>query len=531
MKWKLRKPWTFAAPKTKSKRVPFKADVQILKGTAAFDGGTGLDMPYPNPDKLAKEKGLPVYAQMLEECDMCSSSSAYLLLAAISSGQEMQTDGDQPIDLKALDFQKQYQAEMQTSVTQVILGIMDGAIRGVSTSELVWADQITSGELVGLQGLRKIVHKSPEYIGFKVDSYSQIEEDGVWQLNYDIGGERYTKAPLENVIYYAFWPKNDNPYGSPLLRAAYPWYFKKKFIMKEWASFLERYGKPIPIGEVEEGTGDEDRAKFLTMLREIRGNLVAVVTRGRNLKLEQVDMRPTDAYMQAIMTDNRSIARSLLLPAMVLEKDSTGSLALAENQSETQFAWIEKYLVGSVSQAIHRQWIKRVHEHNFGDTAACPYMKFRDFVQEDLQLKAAMYGTLSLIGLPFDIEVLRREFNIPPVDKDAELVGGRPAGGGLLLDDGQIWGRVQPTFPGATAEHIRSYTEMVLEAVNGKLKATPPVYSFGAPRGIDEHIKFDETNAEEDVAADYWSEIGTQVIESMADKVGTGKGNGGRRRV
>lgn len=521
-------PWTFAAKAEKQARMP--VGIQVLKGTQEFEGGFE-GTPYENPGDLEGQHGVEIYNTMINECDMCSAASSYLLLAALSTGWEIEAASEDPIDQKAADFQKWSLENVKGTTAQALLNILQGGPVGFSVGELVWGDILRKGDFKGKQPIAQIADKNPEYIEFKVDSFGQIADEGVWQRNYT-GNSLYTKVDLEDVVYYAFWPRNDNPYGSPLLKPAYPWYFKKRFVRKQWGSFLERYGKPVPIGWVDPSTSDTDRAKFLTMIRNIRGNLAAILSNTLKLELQQIDMRPTTSYEDSILTCNRAIARSLLLPAMVMEKDATGSLALAKNQSETQFVWILRFFAQGLESVVNQQWIGKSHKLNFGDRAGQPKFKLKEYVQDDLVAKAQMYGTLSLIGLVFDIDLIREEFGIPRPKDDAVLVGGRPAGGGVLEEDGQIWGRVQATFPGATAKDVNSYTQMVMDAVNGKLKAAPPVYSFGAPpEGIEEHIKFDETNTEEDVAAGYWSEIGTQVIESMAEKAGAGKGNGGRRQV
>ena len=534
----IRSPITFQAEAEK--------ETPKLLGTQAFEDLPG-DWPYQNPDELVGAKGLTVFSKMLREDEMLFSSSCYLSLATISPGFRVDPGDDTTEAMRAAEFQNDQFALMQGSLNQLCLDIIDAAFRGFAVIEPEYGARQTRGKWIGKQMVSAMRAKNPAYIEFKVDSYGAVEENGLWQLDYTGAGPgMYRKVDLQEVIYAAFWPRDDNPYGSPLLRPAYPYYFAKDFGLKQWWTFLEKFGHPIIMGKVEKGLESGERTQYLQMLTKLWKNLVAVVAGDVQVEMHQPDYKSTDQFEAMLRFCNRALARSLLLPALVMEHDgSTGSLAMAKEQgSEGQFTWILKHFADMIEQVINEQFIDRTHRLNFGDRIPRPTFKINDYAEEDLKMRAEIYSSLSLVGMPFSVPALRKEFNIPEGDSGDLMIGGRPAGGGLLNDElirvatnnpaaTELPGVPPGTPPEKVAAIRHEMTRKAFELAYDPPTPTRTVVSMASPNAVptlDEHISFDQTNIEEDIAAEWWGQIGAIVIEDMADAVKEqeGKGNGTR---
>ena len=548
--------WPVTFKEADEKRALKKPGEQKLWGTQAFEAPPTTDMPYTNPDDLVGKHGLTIFSKMLREDEMLNSASCYLLLATVSPGFEIVAGEEDNESERAAEFQRENFEQMRGTTTQLLLNVLDAGPRGFSVLEPEWKEQETEGEWLGKQFYKQIFAKNPGYIEFKVDSYGRVVDDGVWQLNYS-GSDTglYTKVDLKDVFYWAFWPRDDNPYGSPLLRPAYPYYFAKAFGLKQWWKFLERFGHPLILGRVDEETGDEDVSRMEAMLKKLWVNLVSVLKADPgtiDVDLKQPDYKSTDQYERMIAVCNRCEARSMLLPSMVMEHDgATGSLALArEHGSEGQFMWMINYFAEGAETVMNEQVIPLSHVHNFGEKVPQPKFKIKEHVKEDLKLRAEIYGSLSLIGVPYSLEAIRKEFSIPEPSKDDTIVGGRPAGGGPLDEALLPYPKPKPTEvpqvpgvpPGAPPEKVekakKEFTEAVFDLARG-WRPGSRVYSFGqgAPsqgrplRDIERHIDFAIINAEEDAAVESSAENFGVIFEDMAQQLETaaGKGNGDQR--
>ncbi|MCJ7551426.1 MAG: DUF935 domain-containing protein [Anaerolineae bacterium] len=456
-----------------------------LYGTNVFTMFGGKDDVYLNPDDLASKKGLGVYSTMRTTDDMVSASSAYLQLAVLSPGWRFDPGDDTPEAIRAAEFQTWQADVLKGTYQQALLGRLDAAIRGFSVGEIVWAERETEGEWVGKQRIAQVQDKNPRYINFKLDPFGQVIEDGIVQET-TMGSSTIT-VDLKEVVYWPFWPMDDNPYGTPLLRACYePWFFKR-FEMKLWARREEQRGHPPIIGrwKHDEPPSDEDKAAFLSFMKEWRQNMTGAISDTFELQEFNLARSNSENSLDVITTMNRAIARGMLLPALLMEKDSTGSLALGESHVD-QFIWILDYIGAQLMANMNGQYVRTSHLLNYGPRVPCPVFRIKPHKSEDLLLKAQIHGALSLIGLPFDVRKMRDVFGdtiAVPKDNEEVAVGGRPAGGGLLRDDYSVLGRafqpLPPQIPGASGQEVANMTEMVYEAVKGKLRAEK-TYSFAS---------------------------------------------------
>lgn len=528
----LRSPIAFAAEEERPRKKPGE---QLLQGTQSFEGITE-GFPYANPDELVGKKGLTIFSKMLREDEMLNSATSYLLLATISPGLDIVAGEEDNESERAAEFQRWQFDRMRGTLSQVLLNVLDMAPRGFSVIEPEWDDQMTEGEWAGKQPYRSLMAKNPGYIEFKTDSYGRVAEDGVWQMDYTgTGSGTYNKADLKEVIYSAFWPRDDNPYGSPLLRPAYPYYFASQFVFKQWASFLERFGHPMVIGRHDDSFNDTDKAELLSLCKKLWRNLVTRLHKNVDVELIQPDFKATDQFEAHLRYCNRGKARSLLLPAMVMEHEgATGSLALAKEQgSEGQFVWLLKYFAEQCEAVMNEQAIRYSHIHNFGTKIPQPRAKFKAHVQDDLRLYAEVFGILAdKLGMSFSKPELYKVFGQKEPEEGEETLGGRkpqPIMPAFPNGAPQLPGVPPDAEPEEVEKIAAELTRTAFEAARAPMHNR--VYSFASsPGDLEDHMSFDQTNVEQDIASRYWSEIGAIVTEEIADatKATAGKGNGVR---
>lgn len=518
-----------AVQQLSQKRAAF---VQSLQGTQAFEGFVNAQLPYKQPEELVRRKGLQVFHEMDTRDDMVSTSLAYLYLAVLSEGWHIEPADETPQGLYWRDWHEYNLQGMRGTVSQFLLSIAEGCGEGFSLGEFVWGDQIVGGIHSGRQPYAYVANKNTRYIEFKVDAFGQVEKEGVWQRNY-IGATEYVKADLQDVIYFCFRPKRDNPYGSPLMRPMYPWYYFKHFCLKEWARFLEQFGLPLLQGKVSSDVEDSERTSFNNLLKEVRNALTFVTDETMEVLIHQVNQQATQSFHEAIQVANRAIARSALLPELVLEHNLVGSMAASKDKSGTQFAWPLKFIQQQVAESVTSQHFLRSQIHNGGPAELCPTFLFNDFDEEDLQTVATTWKILSELGLPFSERAVRERFGIEAPTEEDILIGGKP----MAPESGYL-------VPGMTEQGAGDLVEMAHDAARRKLGPRksyfpPAKLAFaqgggngeGALKELERHVDFDATNKENDRALAYWSSIGAVVFGDIADELEEreGKARGARR--
>jgi len=520
-----------------------------MLGTHEFEDWVDENYPNLNSDPLAQKQGIGVYPTMLRGDDMCSAGSSYLLLGCLSPGTELVEGADDNESKRARDFAQMTFDKMQGTLTQMLLGILSAPLIGYSLGEIVWGDVITEGEWKVKQPIGQLQQKNQAYIDFKNNSAGQVEKDGVWQRNYSrinqvatTADAAYTKHLLEDVVYWPYWPMNDDAYGSPLLKAAYPHYVAKHFTMKKWASFLERYGHPIVTGKVPPKTPKAVKDTYKDMLKHLWSNMVGIIYNNFETELLTPDFKSTDSFEKMLGFNNRSIARSLLLPATVMEQGTFGSLAMSREQgSEGQFVWIMKHMSGEALSVVNEQFLRNNHEHNFDSRIPQPKLKMLPYSKDDLKIRAEVLVMLhEKLGVALSAAAINEEFSVDEPINDEDILkaakAAAPAGPLALPGIGQLGPyppnttvpQLPPEAPKEVQDDFRKeVTKMAIARARGEKMGTT-TYSAAPPAQLQDQVPFEETQLAQEMAGEVWGGLSAMEIENIADKAQAQakKGNG-----
>jgi phage gp29-like protein len=523
--------WTPIARRFAAKREQRQMKAALIErmlGTNAFSGYTDSNVEYVNPDLLVAEKGVEIFREMMDRDDMVAASYAYLQMAALSTGWQVEPYSDEESDQETADYVTHALESMQGSVQQVMLNILDAIPMGFVVLEKVWAKPEERGDWAGKQGLARLSHKNPVYIDFNLDEFGRIRKDGIWQETMSGDHNKFTR---DDVVYWAYDTKDDNPYGRSPSRRAYRWYFFKDGCVRLWARYVERFGMPILEGTFPKGAGKEDRNTLKTILKEFRSSMTFIKQSDWEIELHnpQSHYSETQLFSKSIQSCNRSISRSIYLPALVMEigEDATGSYALGQEHNN-QFVWILNFVRDGLADVVNEQIVKPLVEHNFPEGTPCPSWQLKPYTEEDLESKAKMMLILAQMGLPISTDYLRDVFSIPQPGEDEEVVSApsKPEGGYQM--------------PGMDEEEAKEFTEILVEGTHGKLKPEATHVHMGGNGNkrnaqplspIERNIRFEDTNIEEDVATAFWSDTAADVLVEIGNdlEATAGKEPGARR--
>lgn len=532
----------------RSARKPF---AEMLRGGELMYGDySRYGVTMPNPDDLAKKKGLKVYEQMDRRDEMVASCIRYRIYAGISTGWEIEAASDDPEDQKARDYQLRQLDRMQGSTTNLLINAMDILRMGLVVGEKVYQEIETEGDWSGKQGLHRVAWRDPTSIEFNVDEHGEFpDKEAIWQKRSSSvmggrgGSSSYIKVDRDAVFYHVHDPRYDNPYGRPPGRAAYRYYFIKEGAWKLWALDLERFGLPIVYGETSADPDSDDVALMKAWLRNLREGLVGVIRPGWKVQMLERKNLGEATFQSAIQGCNRGIARAWQLPELIADTSASGggAYALGEKHGDT-FEWVLSVDRDNLADAINADIIEPTTQWNFR-VGNPPKFRFKPFHEEDLAAKAQVFKIANAeIGIPLDDEWVRKELRLAPTREGEETIPGKRSYDG------------PPQVPGVTKEMQHAYTEMLWEAVHkGGLKPVPTI-TFGSKPGaqsrvgcaaqrksrvndrpltaVEQLIDFEAINALDDDSELMAQENLGVAVESIArdveEMVALGKGNGDR---
>lgn len=504
----------------------------IMYGTNAYSGEYGPTTPYVHPDELAHQQGIDIYRTMQRRDDMVSACFAYAHLASLSTGDQVEPgqteEGDETAKGKAEEaaqFVDDALDSLPMGRQQFFLDCLDAQVIGFVVLEKIWGDVLTDGRWAGKRMFRAMRHRNPKYIDFQVDEHGEIAEDGIWQESIKTTWDKFS---LDDVLYWAWNPKDDNPYGNPPTRAAYRYYWTKdNVIVKSWARYLERYGMPLVDGQYPEGAGDTAKQVLRDLVKSMRDSLTFI--RPENWKVNITPM-PHEAqitlYVESMAACNRGIARAIWLPELVMEiGNNVGSYALGK-QHNNQFVWILNYIRNALEHVVNSQYVAPLMAMNFDASYPIPYWSMKPFAEDDMLSKAQLVEILVKAGFPMSTRKISELFSMPLPEEGEDVL--KPS--------------AQPQqyqMPGMEEKEASDYTEMAWDAAHGKLEPRKVHVRMGGngngkkyePSPVERMVNFAQINVDEDVATAFWGDTAAVVLEGAASDLerDSGKGNGARR--
>lgn len=425
--------------------------------------------PYgQNPDPVARQKGLKLYEEMMsdEQISVCVGLRKKAMLTSTWSVEAG----------KAGNAESEKYAEFITQVLQGMDGTFEDDLEdiysaiefGFSISELNYK-LIEGGPFVGKIGLQSIKTREPYNYNFKCDGHGNVEglvytgitappsragmtkdttSSGLWllpgaavlQSGQSALGTYNNPFPMEKFVHYAYNPKFNNPYGRSDLLAAFRYWNAKRYILKFWNVWLERYAAPFTWATVDSSIVS-NKKKIMDDIDDFIKNLQSRsgfrAPKGVELHVEGGASRSgAQSYEDAIEAFNRWMAHGLFCPNLLgfsgqgagggggSSGGSGGSYALGKKHFEG-FMWIVTKMKKDTEETIvGDQIIKRLMELNFPepDIAMYPKFRMRDIDDDQTQIRATILDQLANKGFVNpDEEWVREYLSLPEVSKGVVL--------------------------------------------------------------------------------------------------------------
>lgn len=477
---------------------------QISLGRQAFVGTSGTDLPDINPDTVIAKRGIAVYREMYQRDEQVKAAVLFKILARLSTGFEIvEGKGGDP---EKKDFVVYNNEQMAGSMNDLVKQIWDASVMGFSAVEKIYGDPYEGGPFSGKRGFARYHPLLQEYTELKSDRWGNLLEDGVWQwqpMDREAGGAevkgQYIQLPTKDFIVYSHNKIGDNYHGESDLRAAYRYYILKDTTLRAWGYYLETYGQPFLWAENAAGSSTNSNV-MLGVLEKLRKFGAAVFPRGFkvNMQLPTQGASSRENFVKLIETSNRGIARSFLLPSLLMEHGENGSYAQSKDQTD-QFVWILENMGEVIEDIIAEQYIRPLIDMNWASTDVYPRLKFNGFQRDDLKILSEVLTSLVSQGLPVSQSWAHTKFGVPEPEEDEEVLSPgaastpiRPEGSDLAPSDDVV---PDPNLeiPEELLEKAGYEVSAVAAGKNGK---TPVVFAtskrWREPTKAEIHVDFEQ---------------------------------------
>jgi len=360
---------------------------ELTKSIAQFDRGST-----PNPDVLFGKTGVSpdVFEEMLQDAHIYAKLEQ-LKDRVISMQWDVRPAGDSRQEQEAADFVKD--CLNTVGVKQLMQDMMMAVEYGFSVVEVVWKEE------GGVWSPEKALGRKSSRFGFTADGVLTLS-DGM------------KKIPLEQeykFIIHRNSPKNENPYGTPVLSKCYwPWMFKKAGF-RYWLTVAEKYGVPTVLALFDsiDDTESRERAKELAEnLYNIQSDAAVALANVDSVQVLETKGTSKD-FSELIQICNTEISKAVTGEILTSDTSSNGSYSLARQHLETLEMKSSK-LAKAISETLCKTLVKWIVDLNFSGVKAPSFVLDNKAEAEWSVIKDALE-----LGFDIDKGEVAKRFGIP----------------------------------------------------------------------------------------------------------------------
>lgn len=413
-------------------------------------------------DSIGLQFGRDIYDRMLID-PVVEAGIATLKAGILEDGVHLTSavpekeDDGYALAAQITDFCATVLDDLDPSFDAVLWDMCDALAVGHQVAELVYEHRDINGKKA--LALAKVKVKPHDCFAFVVDAYNNLI--GIMALipgmafgvlpGLMVGDPKQIPnlLPKEKFATLAIRPRNADPRGSSLLRAAYKAWWQKQQTWLEYLKYLTQFASPIVVGTVGPNSmqapvapgvaaAASPIATLLTSLQGIRNGGVVSLPNGTTVTIDRAGGNG-EAFLSAIDLFDRQITTAILNQTLATMEGQHNARAASDNHVDVMQTLITQ-LKSFVLRMITRDLLKPLITLNFGEDAAkrfCPHVSLgqaetvdkptmlASYVQAGYQLDSSQF-----IGIDEELSVPERDpASIKLLQQAAELgVQGQQAG-------------------------------------------------------------------------------------------------------
>ena len=287
-----------------------------------------------------------------------------------------------------------------------LLDLLDAIGKGVSFLEIKW--KLSNGYLK-VENL-KYIH--PKHIYWEDEKLKIITKG-------NLSGMYVNEVQENKLIIHRYKARSGHESRAGLLRVVAWMYLFKNYTLKDWVTFIEKYGMPILLGEYDESSSEEDKGALMEALINIGTDSAGIISRNTKVNVIDNDKKSSaDIFENMARFCDEQISKAIL--GQTLTSDSGGSYAQAKTHNEVRRD-LTSADCKALANTIKEYLIKPIVGLNFGEECNIPDFVFDFEEAEDLLKTAEIYSKLkNELGLVIDTEHLYEKFRIPKPEIHSE---------------------------------------------------------------------------------------------------------------
>lgn len=327
--------------------------------------------PY-NPDKLAQGNTYRIYDEMKDD-DQVKACLSFKKDICVGSGWKINCENEEIrkfIETNLKEGLEEY--ELGKSFDDILRDMLSAFEYGFSLSEPIYRLNEKN-----LYELKTIKVRPPHTFKFDIDRYGSIltitQSTDTGEIQID----------PKNFLHHVYQQEYGNPYGKSDLKSAHSAWASKKFFVRFYAIYVERFACPPVIGRYNPNMDTNEVQRFYSVLKSLQNASVFVIPEDNQLEFPQPNRDSTDSYIKGLDMFNMWIARSLLVPDLLGisgSKIQGGSYSLGQTQYKLFLNTIEKERL-NLARKITVRLVRPLVNVNFGDIPAS--FEFKPITQED----------------------------------------------------------------------------------------------------------------------------------------------------
>jgi hypothetical protein len=344
-------------------------------------------------DDVTADFGADIYERMLFDPQV-AASVAIFKASILETGPTITSavqDKDDPEYDKAKEIADQVSfmlQEMDTSLDDVLWDLLDSVAFGNKVAEAIYelGPAKTGGKPIWL--LKKLKTKPRDAVLFATDRYmnlvglfARFTAQGAvtpGQLFEFPEGDRmtpYTLIPNYKFAVSTFRPRNNDPRGTSILRAAYSPWWRKQQIVPEYLRYIAQFAGPSIVGftpeNAEEAQDPSDptkiispQAMMLAALQDLRNGTAAVFPYGALIK-EIIMQGDGAAFLRGMAQCDQQITKAVLTQELATEEGQHMARAAAEVHQDVLDTLVRQGKL-SASQMMRKQIFRKWVAVNYG---------------------------------------------------------------------------------------------------------------------------------------------------------------------
>lgn len=316
-----------------------------------------------NPDSLSRNNNYAIYDEMVND-DQVKAAISFKKDIVVNSGHQIVCENEEIKDFVTDCLDVEFGANgIGNSIDDILRDILSSYEYGFTLTEPVY--ELKEGRYQ----FKDLRVRPPHSFRFDIDRFGTV-----LKVIQSTDREELHLDP-EMFLHHVYQSEFGNPFGKSDLKAAHPAWVAKKFFMRMYAIYVERFASPTVVGKYKAEGGADEATRFLNMLKTLQTKTTFVVPDDLMIEFQQVERDATDTYIKGLDMFNLWISRAILVPDLLGiggSKTSGGSYSLGQTQFKLFLNTIEKDRK-SLARKVTLKLVKPLVLANFGDKYDCKF--------------------------------------------------------------------------------------------------------------------------------------------------------------